>query len=108
MLHTLHSLSKLQENSNIVLDQCHYNIFDSRSFVSNQSIEDTFASIRDGFHKEWLNHIKSFLDALIYDHACYKVDPMKPITLIPEEGIYLELQGLDRSNISYFYRILDS
>ena len=105
MLHTLHSLSALQSISNIVLDQQHYTVFDSRKFKSNYSMEDTFKSIEDEFFRVWNNTIKPFIDSLINSQSVFKVDPVKPITLIPEEAIYLKLQGLDRSNITYFYRL---
>ena len=104
MIHTFHSVSILQENIDFVLDQNHYNIFDSRLFKSKFTLEDTFDHIKDDFIRLWLNTIKPFLDAVMNDHEVYKVNSSKPITLIPEEGIYLKLQGLDSSNISYFYR----
>ena len=103
MLHTLHSLSTLQNNSDIVLDQQHYTIFDSRYFKSDTNIEDTFAAIAKNFCNEWNTHIKSFIDAIMYDHNVYRVDPGKVVYLIPEEGIYLNIQGLSDKNISHFF-----
>lgn len=104
MLHTLHSLASMEENSNLMLDQQHYTVFDSRTFCAELSIEDTFTMIRNDFIRLWNNSIKPFIDALMYSHNVYKVDPNKSITLIPEEGIYLSLQNLSRNNIAYFYR----
>ena len=103
MLHTLYSLSKLQQESNIVLDQVHYSIYDSRNFEGSLTIDNAFKSIHDGFFTAWNNVIKPFIDTIMYSHDIYKANPDKRITLIPEEGIYLRLQGLNRTNISYFY-----
>lgn len=105
MLHTFHSLSSIQENSDIILNQNNYNIFDSRMFKSDLNIEDTFKQIVFEFNRIWLNTIKPFIDAMMYNHNIYTVNPKKNIHLIPEEGIYLNLQGLSIDNIKYFYAI---
>ena len=102
MLHTFHSVSVLQENADFILDQNHYNIFDSRTFKSNYNLEDSFDNIKEDFIKLWLNTIKPFLDTVINNHDAYKVKNYP--TLIPEEGIYFKLQNLNESNISYFFR----
>lgn len=105
MLHTLHSLSVLQEESNIVLNGSHYTIFDSRTFKSDKSMADSFTAIKESFFKIWDGSLHPFINSLINSENKYKVDPTKNITFIPEEGIYLMLQGLDRSNVSYYYSI---
>ena len=103
MLYTLNALSTLQDNANIVLTQQHYTLFDSRYFKSNKSIEDTFNLIYYGFTLNWTKIIKPFLDSIIQNKDTYKVKSVNQVVLIPEEGIYLDLQGLDASNIEYFY-----
>ena len=100
MLYTLHALSELQEKSNIILTQQHYTIFDSREFTSNVSLEDTFDRISSNFNTAWFKVIKPFLDSMIKNGNEFKAKG--GITLIPEEGIYLNLQGLDANNVEYF------
>ena len=100
MLYTLHALSELQDRTNIILTQQHYTTFDSRNFTSNKSIEDTFDHILSNFYNAWMGYIKPFLDSMIHNGDKFKA--RGGVTLIPEEGIYLNLQGLDARNVEYF------
>ncbi len=105
MLHTLHSLAAMYDDANIVLSQQHYNIFDTRMFKSNESIDDTFISIKREFIRLWTVTIKPFIDAFMHNDNIYKVNKGKALTLTSEEGIYLGLRGLDSKDISYFYAV---
>lgn len=100
MLYTLHALSELQDRTNIILTQQHYTTFDSRNFTSNKSIEDTFENILNNFCNVWEVYIKKFLSNMINNVDSNKAKGA--VTLIPEEGIYLNLQGLDAKNVEYF------
>lgn len=104
MLHTLYSLSRMQENSNIVLDQSHYTIFDSRTFKANVSIEDAFDNIYDDFVSIWNDCIYKFISSIINSNNIFTAKSFDVISLIPEEGIYLNIQGLDSKDISHFVK----
>ncbi len=104
MLHTLHSLSTMYDDANIVLSQQHYNIFDTRMFKSNESLDNTFISIKRDFIRVWTTTIKPFIDAFIYNNDVYRVNG-KTLRLTSEEGIYLGLRGLESKDISYFYAV---
>lgn len=104
MLHTLHSISVLQANSEIVLDQSHYTIFDSRNFTSSYNLEDTFHRISEKFINIWENGIKPFIDSMINSTSTYSVaNRRSSLALLSEEAIYLKLQGFDYTNISDFF-----
>lgn len=105
MLHTPYSLQRVIDVSDIVLNQSHYNTYDSRYFESSDNMDDSFLKIKNDIIRIWHNTIRPFIDALIKDENIYRANPRKPIIFIPEEGIYLNLLGLDSSNIKYFYSI---
>lgn len=104
MLHTLYSLNEVQERSNVVLAQQHYNIFDSREFKSDLNMDDSFAAIKADFIRVWNNTIKPFIDAMMNSHNIYLASHARGYNIIiPEEAIYLNLQNLSSKNIKYFY-----
>lgn len=104
MLHTLYSLSEMQEKANIVLAQQHYNTFDSREFRSALSMEDSFKAIRNDFLRLWDKTILPFINSLVNGTNEYSTKA-KSLTLIPEEAIYLMLQNLSANNITSFHSI---
>lgn len=98
MLHTLYSISEV-----LAFNQSkgrNYNLFDSRTFESDKSMEDSIEEISGAFIYSYNQQIKSFLQSIIEKENYYKKNN-RP-TFIADEGILMKYLGLNINKVDEY------
>lgn len=96
----LHTLMSIKLSNTLELNSHAYNIFDTRTFRSNITMEQTFETIYNDFIRIFNNSIKPFLDGIIKQDNFY-VKHISPVFTI-EEAVYLKSHDIDSNTIKYY------
>lgn len=98
MLHTLSSIYKAQS---IKLLNNHYNTFDSSTFKSDKTMENTFMYISESFIRIFNKSIGSFLHSIMTQNNDYYKATSAVYTL--EEAIFLKSLNINSNNIKQYH-----